>query len=65
MTVLFMSRDMKKTNSSCTAILLKNSWFHFSMNYTKLHSTSTITFFEAERSKVHASVFNLRKKRLS
>lgn len=39
MMVLFISLEIKMTNSSCTEFLLKNSWFHFSMNSTKLQST--------------------------
>lgn len=39
MIVLFISLEIKMTNSNCTEFLLKNSWFHFSMNSTKLQST--------------------------
>lgn len=56
---------MKMTNYSCTEFLLKNSWFHFSMNYTRLHNTSTTSLLVDDISRVQARVFNFLRNRLS
>lgn len=65
MMVLFMRRDMKMTRSNCTAILLKNYWFHLSMNYTRFQRTYTMILLDAARSRVHARVLSFLRKRLS